>query len=510
MPKLLSFSCCSRTTQNLCCRQCLGMFHPNCLEKRQDWSPINGHVIYCSQECFDKYNPKDTEIEKYVNAIERLKEEIDQKDETIGKLKRRSEHFETDVIEAEKNYEDDIKKLTLTLESMHTKISGYEEKMAKLQTENEFLQQSVVNNNAEKNEMTTTQKELVNCIENLRKECIQKDIDLENLKSEITHLKSERLAANSSQTNKKSFHEEMDEQIHEIATIVKTDLQAIFQKKFVQLQQQIKSLENAQKQAAHSTLDNKKSENSSKTRKTLDGKDKRKINSPITERETPINNQWGEMSKTHNKAVNQSHNLRRDNNINSKKKVSNSLVEATENKMAEIINVESETTSSTKLSSPNLKTQVVVQTQGDVLDENDTIDGNEDWKLVSRMKGTKNVNNKRPAPKIGTNSETHTLKAIQPRSLCWIFVSKLDMKTQPEDIIQFLSQQNPGGGYQCIKMKTQKDHIYSSFRIGVPVDEKHRIMDADLWPEGTVINHFLNIQRRQSQLQKTLQEGKKP
>lgn len=509
MPKLLSFSCCNRTSQNLCCRQCLGMFHPNCLEKRQDWSTISGHVIYCSQECFDKYNTKDTEIEKYVNAIERLKEEIDQKDGTIGKLKRRSEHFETDVIEAEKNYEDNIEKLTLTIESMHTKISGYEEKMAKFQTENEFLQQSVMKNSAEKKEMTTTQKELVNCIENLRKECIQKDIDLENLKSEITHLKSERLAANSSQKNKKSLHEEMEQQIHEIATIVTTDLQAIFEKKFVQLQKQIKSLENIQQQAAHSTPDNKKFENSSKTRTPLDGKDKRKKYSSITERENPIDNQRGEMSKIHNKVVNQSHTLRRDNNINSKKKDSNSLIEATEKKMAEIINLERETSSSTNLSSPSLKTQIVIQTEGGVLDESENTDGNVDWKLVSRMKGTKNMNNKRPAPTIGTNSETHTLKAIQPRSLCWIFVSKLDMKTQPEDIIQFLNQHNPGEGYQCIKMKTQKDHIYSSFRLGVPVDKKHSIMDADLWPEGTVINHFLNIQRRQPQLQKTLQEGKK-
>lgn len=491
MPKSVSFKCCNRTTQNLCCRQCLGMFHPNCIEKRQDWSSISGHVIYCSQECFDNYNTKDKEIEKYIIAMESLKEEIDQKDGTIVKLKRRSEHFETDVIEAEENYEDTIKKLTLKIECMHTKSSGYEEKMAKLQIENESLQQIVMQNNTVKKELTSTQNELVKCIETLRKECLQKDIDLDTLKSEISHLKSEIYATNSLQKNTKSLHEEMDQQIHEIATIVKTDLQAIFEKKFAILQQQLKSLEILQQQAVYSTSDNKKSENPSITSKSLDGKDKRKKNNSVTsERENPTRQCGGMPKKIEYTAV------------------KNSLVEAIENKMEDIINLDSGTSSSTELNSPSLKEQEIDSTEGKVLHNDNVINSNDDWKLVSKKRGTKNVNNKRPDPKIGTNSETHTLKAIQARSLCWIFVSRLDKETQSEDIIKFLKQHNPGEGYQCTKMKTHKDHIYSSFRLGVPTDKKLSILDAELWPEGTVINHFLNIQRRQHQLQNTLQPRK--
>lgn len=59
-------------------------------------------------------------------------------------------------------------------------------------------------------------------------------------------------------------------------------------------------------------------------------------------------------------------------------------------------------------------------------------------------------------------------------------------------------------------MKIQKDHLYSSFRVGVPVYKKYNIMDADLWPEDTVINHFSNLQHRQPQLQRALQEEKQP
>lgn len=73
-------------------------------EKRQDCSTISAKVIYYSQEYFDKYNIKDKEIEKYRNSIEKLKEDHNQKG-----------------IEVEKKYED-IKKLTLKIETLHTKF----------------------------------------------------------------------------------------------------------------------------------------------------------------------------------------------------------------------------------------------------------------------------------------------------------------------------------------------------------------------------------------------------
>lgn len=85
----------------------------------------------------------------------------------------------------------------------------------------------------------------------------------------------------------------------------------------------------------------------------------------------------------------------------------------------------------------------------------------------------KNGDNNRLAPKIGTNSKTHNLKAVQSRSMRWIFVFKLDVKKQPEDILKILNQHNPGDAYQCKKMKTQKDHSYSSFRLGVPVEKNY-------------------------------------
>lgn len=507
MPKSFSFACCNRTTQSLCCRQCLGMFHPNCLEKRQDWTAVSEHIICCSQECFDKVNTKDTDIGKYKNAIELLKEELDQKDATISKLKRRSEHFESDVIEAEKNYEDNIKKLTLTNESMHNKISGFEEKMAKLQKENESLQQSVTQYNSEKIEMTSTQKELVTHIESLRQDCVQKDIELETLRSQISHIRSARPSHNTSERNVRSLRVELDQQIHEIATIVKTDIQSIFEKKFELLQHQIKSLENIQ-QVQHSTLDNKKTEKTSKSRKSqnLEGKDKSmNSSSTTTEREKTMNN--NNNNKKHLDALNdirtRSHqsidmtaskivqkkttdsikmseltkvtresntvaNMKPKSADNGKQAIS-TLESTTRQKFNELIHLASDTVPIDK-NSPS--------SAGRVQHTNKLAAHPSDWQKMSYKRNKNHF-------VVGNNDDT-SIKGV-PKHVS-LHVTRVDPTTKAAELTNLLKPHFPE--ISCESITPKHPTVYGSFKVTIYEQNFRMAMNPSVWPKGAYVSRF--------------------
>ena len=117
------------------------------------------------------------------------------------------------------------------------------------------------------------------------------------------------------------------------------------------------------------------------------------------------------------------------------------------------------------------------------------------WQIVQNKKNKqKNMHRNRPSPTVETNNQISVLRTAQIIKLEWVFLSGLDLDTKPEDIMEFLNQFQLDKGCQCSKMKTKKDHLYSSFKLGVPGDKKSLIMNADLWPCGTIINHFQNLQ----------------
>lgn len=134
--------------------------------------------------------------------------------------------------------------------------------------------------------------------------------------------------------------------------------------------------------------------------------------------------------------------------------------------------------------SPKIMQQSIGKTAMDENNKGNSDNNKQEWKLITRNKCKTIGINKRPPPKIGTN----TLKAVQPSNNSRIFVSKLNVKTEPKDIIRFLNKHYPGDEYHCIKMKTRRDHTYSSFRLGVQTDKKQIIMGTDLWPQGTILN----------------------
>lgn len=79
------------------------MFHPSCLERKKSIK-IGGYKIYCSHDCQVKDLNSKEKLANYVAEIEHLKDECQERDAHIKRLNRQSQQFESDVVDAEKNY----------------------------------------------------------------------------------------------------------------------------------------------------------------------------------------------------------------------------------------------------------------------------------------------------------------------------------------------------------------------------------------------------------------------
>lgn len=115
------------------------------------------------------------------------------------------------------------------------------------------------------------------------------------------------------------------------------------------------------------------------------------------------------------------------------------------------------------------------------------------WQVVQRKSKIR-----RPEPTKGTNENVTQLNVAASRSLAWIFLSGFESNTTEEQIINYLKE-NGFDGCTCYRMRTKRDRVRSSFKLSIPIQKRNAIMSPELWPSGIIINHFLNLQRRQQQ-----------
>lgn len=79
----------------------------------------------------------------------------------------------------------------------------------------------------------------------------------------------------------------------------------------------------------------------------------------------------------------------------------------------------------------------------------------------------------RPTPVQGSNENYTKLKIAEASikekvDMCWIFVSDLDPNTKEDEIIEFLKSNNLHENCRDFKMTTNRDHIKSFFKLGIP------------------------------------------
>lgn len=104
--------------------------------------------------------------------------------------------------------------------------------------------------------------------------------------------------------------------------------------------------------------------------------------------------------------------------------------------------------------------------------------------------------NTRPAPIKGTKENSSGLNVA--KQYRWLFVSGFSTDTTTVDITNYVKE-NGINGTVCEKIKTRKDHVYSSFRLGVANEEEELVLSAMFWPKGVIVNAFLNLPRAASQ-----------
>lgn len=120
------FKCCGKKFNNLYCITCENVFHRSCSERRNEITIINNHKIFCSKKCAEnvELTEKDDQIETLNLIIQELKEELKSKETYIRNLKRSAEVFESDVLDMEQNYINEIDQQKNTIKHLQEKLEN--------------------------------------------------------------------------------------------------------------------------------------------------------------------------------------------------------------------------------------------------------------------------------------------------------------------------------------------------------------------------------------------------
>nr|CAI5829164.1 unnamed protein product [Callosobruchus analis] len=108
----------------------------------------------------------------------------------------------------------------------------------------------------------------------------------------------------------------------------------------------------------------------------------------------------------------------------------------------------------------------------------------DNWKVVVNKKSKKHIVS-RPKPIIGSNKQECSLQVA--KKFHWIFLSGLSKNTEAQSISDFLRNKYLGDDSTCEKIMTKSTQI-GSFKIGVSMEERDKVMDPSRWPEGGCLN----------------------
>lgn len=142
----------------------------------------------------------------------------------------------------------------------------------------------------------------------------------------------------------------------------------------------------------------------------------------------------------------------------------------------------------------------IASTALDGVGDSDSYDDNlgNDWLQVKNRRNSRSGRMNRPVqdrpkPIRGTKQENCGLVVAEKMSS--VFLSGFHSETTPDDILRYLEMNNIALKCKCEKMDVRRKHV-SSFKLLVPSARKEDVMSPDCWPEGVIVNHFLNLQRR--------------
>ena len=185
----MKFECCKKELGNYCCVFCHNIFHKSCCDRKKERIIIQKHQIYCSEICAKKANDEEKNINELYLEINKLAKEIEEKNIYIGKIKRRSQDFEDEVLDAEQSFIAEIDGKNLTIVNLKKKIEQLLKE--KNETEKNSAEHIEKKKTYEDNirELNKKNNEMRKQIETLNRKNITISNELEQLRGKIVKIK---------------------------------------------------------------------------------------------------------------------------------------------------------------------------------------------------------------------------------------------------------------------------------------------------------------------------------
>lgn len=121
----------------------------------------------------------------------------------------------------------------------------------------------------------------------------------------------------------------------------------------------------------------------------------------------------------------------------------------------------------------------------------------DNWRTISHKKSTRiRRNSNRPEPIRGINSDKEAGELPVAEKMAFLFLSGLGPNVVPEDVLSYLAKRGLQDGCSCDKIVTKKSKYISSFKLAVPKNKREKYLNAETWPSGVWVNHFLKMQRQ--------------
>ncbi|KAG5882224.1 hypothetical protein JTB14_007199 [Gonioctena quinquepunctata] len=160
------------------------------------------------------------------------------------------------------------------------------------------------------------------------------------------------------------------------------------------------------------------------------------------------------------------------------KKQQSKLVEEYENKMQDIINLQTE--GSKRLESAKTNQSENNYKNADRTPKTTYYNGREERK--SRY-------TRKYGPVYGTD-ESNSIKTVNKQT--YIFATGFEVDTSISDIMNILKKVDKNVPFTCEILSLSNSHTVSSYKIGVPFYLHKQILRANVWPRGVLVNYFLD------------------
>lgn len=188
-----TYGCCrNKALSSFCCIVCHDIFHHSCLERRKNVVKLMGHKIYCSSKCQEKNLDEERRIGDFVEDLQKLKKEVEGRDQYIERLKRSSRDFEDEVLATEERYVGKFKELGDVIQRRNQEMEDLKKKMADLEGQLNAISER---NSALKNDLenlNTVNKQMVATISTLEIESEGYCREAKLLRVELDHYKAQK------------------------------------------------------------------------------------------------------------------------------------------------------------------------------------------------------------------------------------------------------------------------------------------------------------------------------